>query len=156
LFLIPPSTITIYERHRSFHFSRAVSSAHSFFCSRCGKNHLAQFLNCSVSEMFPNIDIVYVVDAGAYEDAAEYKDTGAYEDAAASKDTGAHKCPKCNKSYTRKASLYVHVNLDCGRGAFVCSHCDYRSTRKCNLKRHLYAVHKIVSNHEQYMSREDF
>ncbi|XP_068892665.1 longitudinals lacking protein, isoforms H/M/V isoform X19 [Tenebrio molitor] len=95
-------------------------------------------------------------DAGAYEDAAEYKDTGAYEDAAASKDTGAHKCPKCNKSYTRKASLYVHVNLDCGRGAFVCSHCDYRSTRKCNLKRHLYAVHKIVSNHEQYMSREDF
>lgn len=70
------------------------------------------------------------------------------------KKRGEYKCHKCAKKYTRKASLYVHMHLDCGQGAFVCIHCGRRTSREYNLKRHLFTMHQITTEYNSHMIKE--
>ena len=49
------------------------------------------------------------------------------------------KCPKCNKAYSNKSSLWTHEQL-CIKGKtpqiYVCDQCSYQSTKKCRFKKH--------------------
>ncbi|XP_048264659.1 zinc finger protein 525-like isoform X1 [Bombus affinis] len=51
-------------------------------------------------------------------------------------------CPKCGKGYTWKASLQRHLSTGCGLPPmFCCKLCDYRTSRKDILFRHMRHVH---------------
>ncbi|CAK9815810.1 Longitudinals lacking protein, isoforms J/P/Q/S/Z [Anthophora plagiata] len=51
-------------------------------------------------------------------------------------------CPKCGKGYTWKASLQRHLSTGCGLPPmFYCKLCDYRTSRKDILFRHMRHVH---------------
>ncbi|XP_076621378.1 uncharacterized protein LOC143341885 isoform X3 [Colletes latitarsis] len=51
-------------------------------------------------------------------------------------------CPKCGKGYTWKASLQRHLSTGCGLPPmFCCNLCDYRTSRKDILFRHMRHVH---------------
>ena len=49
------------------------------------------------------------------------------------------KCPKCNKAYSNKSSLWTHEQL-CIKGKtpqiYVCDQCSYQSTNKYRFKKH--------------------
>lgn len=65
-----------------------------------------------------------------------------------------HYCPRCNKPYVQKESLYAHVRYDCGKlPSLECTHeqCNYKSKRKNNLKRHIQTKHGITENVESFM-----
>ncbi|KZC13548.1 Longitudinals lacking protein, isoforms A/B/D/L [Dufourea novaeangliae] len=51
-------------------------------------------------------------------------------------------CPRCGKGYTWKASLHRHLSTGCGLPPmFSCQICDYRTSRKDILIRHMRHVH---------------
>lgn len=54
-------------------------------------------------------------------------------------------CTKCNRTYTHRNSLYVHMKFDCGKEpAFGCPYlgCTYKAKRKNNMVRHYKNIHK--------------
>lgn len=56
-----------------------------------------------------------------------------------------YSCPKCDKEYYQKHSLYIHLKYDCGKDApFKCGLCTYRTKRRANLKRHMHQHSKLV------------
>jgi len=53
------------------------------------------------------------------------------------------KCEKCERTYKTKGSLGSHKKV-CGRDlSFSCAQCDYRSSEKHHLRRHLTNVHGV-------------
>nr|XP_031848641.1 zinc finger protein 169-like [Nomia melanderi] len=51
-------------------------------------------------------------------------------------------CPRCGKGYTWKASLQRHLSTGCGLPPmFCCRICEYRTSRKDILFRHMRHVH---------------
>nr|CAH7762019.1 unnamed protein product [Callosobruchus chinensis] len=53
-------------------------------------------------------------------------------------------CPRCQKSYSHKSSLYNHVAFECGKEPnFKCTFCIYKAKRKHCLKDHLYRIHNV-------------
>jgi len=57
-------------------------------------------------------------------------------------------CPRnCGKSYALKTNLCIHLKFECGvRPQFKCPYCSKVCNRKCNLKKHVLCVHKILFN----------
>jgi len=57
------------------------------------------------------------------------------------------KCDKCMKIYKTKNNLVQHLMKECQLDpAFPCSQCDYKATRKSNLRKHLTSIHKVDSS----------
>lgn len=52
-------------------------------------------------------------------------------------------CPLCNKWSSSNADLKKHLRSHTGERPFKCHLCTYSATVKCNLRRHLYTVHKL-------------
>lgn len=53
------------------------------------------------------------------------------------------KCDTCNRVYSSRNSWQKHKRFECGKQPnFFCQYCDYASTRKCNLKVHVYRHHE--------------
>lgn len=57
-------------------------------------------------------------------------------------DSKTFQCYQCNRSYKYLRNLKYHMSRECGfQPPFKCSYCEYRSTRKCHLKSHIYSKH---------------
>ncbi|XP_038045324.1 uncharacterized protein LOC119719922 isoform X1 [Patiria miniata] len=55
---------------------------------------------------------------------------------------GCFKCPKCSREYLQLGSLNRHLRLDHGPPTcFWCRHCEFRTNRKDNFKRHYKQSH---------------
>ena len=52
-----------------------------------------------------------------------------------------YKCDRCNKSYTQRGHLNVHIKSVHLKVKFNCEFCDYQSTTKSSLKKHINTVH---------------
>ncbi|RZF39420.1 hypothetical protein LSTR_LSTR000941 [Laodelphax striatellus] len=51
-------------------------------------------------------------------------------------------CENCDKSYSRKSSLYRHTNYECGKEhSFLCPHCSYGAYQKVHLHPPLSIIH---------------
>lgn len=54
-----------------------------------------------------------------------------------------YSCSSCNKKYKSKASLNLHLRLECGKEPkFFCPYCEKRCYQKGNLKVHILTKHK--------------
>lgn len=56
-----------------------------------------------------------------------------------------YECDQCDRTYQRRTSLYTHKKFECGKEPlFPCGYCEYRTTRKGTLKRHLKYRHRYI------------
>jgi rubrerythrin len=56
-------------------------------------------------------------------------------------------CPRCNRKYSSKQSLYMHRKYQCGiEPKFHCPHCPYKAKQRQNLKLHIFSRHKDLVN----------
>ena len=53
-------------------------------------------------------------------------------------------CEKCNKVFTYKQSLQLHIRSAHEGASYSCSHCDYKANTNGNLKQHIESVHNGV------------
>lgn len=58
-----------------------------------------------------------------------------------SPDKGTYTCGRCGRTYSHAKSFYIHCRYDCGIAKLNCPYCDYSSTRRHNMKRHLLMTH---------------
>ncbi|KAF2368665.1 Zinc finger C2H2-type, partial [Trinorchestia longiramus] len=52
-------------------------------------------------------------------------------------------CPVCYKWSSSRADLKKHLRSHTGERPFNCHICPYSATVKCNLRRHLFTVHRF-------------
>ncbi len=58
-------------------------------------------------------------------------------------------CPKCNKSFTTKQNLQIHIQTICERDPdlkYICTYCENDFSRQSNLAKHI----KICSKKGEY------
>ena len=59
--------------------------------------------------------------------------------------TVVHKCSECDATYGQISSLFRHIRtVHKAAGGFTCQECNYRATRKDNLRRHVKSKHSDV------------
>ena len=51
------------------------------------------------------------------------------------------KCEECSEAFKTKQHLDRHMTTHTGEKPFACPHCDYRTARKDDLKKHIKSVH---------------
>lgn len=50
----------------------------------------------------------------------------------------AFRCHVCKKRFRLEISLKKHIQVDCGKPKIPCTLCKYSTTRRSNLRRHMY------------------
>lgn len=68
--------------------------------------------------------------------------------------TKVYQCPQCDKFFYENYRLQKHLRIHTGIKPFKCRHCQYRSTRKDNVRLHLKKVHKLTPSNEDVETME--
>ncbi|XP_057329563.1 sex determination protein fruitless-like isoform X9 [Microplitis mediator] len=72
------------------------------------------------------------------------------------------KCPNCDSLFSNKRGWSSHVKFQCGKPPrYQCSHCDYRSHKSSNVKKHSKRMHKnleciVVELYNPCVKKGDF
>ena len=67
-----------------------------------------------------------------------------------------YECDQCDKSYSRKMGLSLHIQSLHEGVKYCCDQCDYQSSYKGALRRHIQSIHegiKYACNQCDYQSR---
>lgn len=67
-------------------------------------------------------------------------------------------CPNdsCSKSYKRKCTLNRHLHYECGKPPmYKCPYCTHKCSLKCNMNKHMFAMHRTTQVNESDLTTED-